>query len=253
MSKTVSVGLDKILYDVIFDSCDDIYGFCDVLADYMIDKYTNIIISGVINRKYKYLTKDEMSEIANSVSEYGAIMDKEVLCKRLVDYIAECDKLVLTGFVTFRMKDYIQKIESAVDDAVEQLLIRYEYEEFTELLKFFVDIQNPVTSTVYVISCNGKYILLDDEFKEIANEYMNDLRREMRYGKIDYDDLLLSTLITLAPANVYIFNYESISNRKLIETLKKVFANKLTLCGSIESSIYAQKLESAVKCCKMHI
>lgn len=253
MLKTVSVGLDKALYDVIFDNCNDIYIFCDALADYVINKYTNNIIYGVMDRKYKYLTKCEMSEIARSVSEHGSIIDKEALLKRLADYIVEHDKLILNGFVAFRMNDYIRKIENAVDDAVKQLLVRYEYEEFTELLKFFVDIQSPVTATVYVINCGNKYILLDGEFKEITNEYMNDLMHELRYGKIDYDDLLLSTLITLAPDNVYIYNYESISNRNLIETLQKVFGKKLTLCSDIESSVYAQKLKSAVQGCKMYI
>lgn len=231
VQKQFFLGFDTELYEVIFDDLDDIVIFADVLAEYIICKYPKIIITGIINFKYANLDLSERTKICNNVLMQAALPDKTGLKLMLMDYISASSALSLNGFVLFRMKDYITYLESLTDMAVSNLLAEYEYEEFTELMKFFVDIQKPVVNEVHIINNGNKYEILDSDFKIITNEYISDFLNELHYGKINYDDLLLSALITLAPNKITIYNCNKIKNANLLKTLKHIFNDKLNLCS----------------------
>ena len=77
-----------------------------------------------------------------------------------------------------------------------------EYREFIRLLKYFVDIQEPKYENIHIIATNhGTYTLLDDRREEITNECIKEYLNEISESEINYDDLLVSSLITLAPKN----------------------------------------------------
>ena len=43
--------------------------------------------------------------------------------------------MILDGFVTFRIKEYIEKIDELVDEGVNKYIVEKEYAEFISLLK----------------------------------------------------------------------------------------------------------------------
>lgn len=47
---------------------------------------------------------------------------------------------------------------------------------------------------------------------------------------LSYDDLLLSSLITLAPLKIVIHKREMIQNRELLDTIIEIFPNNVTFC-----------------------
>lgn len=105
----------------------------------------------------------------------------------------------------------------------EELIIQREYDEFIKLLKYFLDIQEPKIKEVYVTALdNGSYELKDVDDNKIYNEYfMEDIISS--YGSVNYDDLLMSTLITLAPRKIIINNSNSFTNKELLNTIIRVF------------------------------
>lgn len=239
MWKKISVGRNKALYDVIIDDYNDLSDFCDILADYILNKYPEIIITNMLKNEYSYFNSNEINKIINSVIKETEFIDKSVLTEILINYINTFNILLLDGFVLFRLSEYIQKLESAADKAARALMVQYEYDEFIELLKFFVDIQTPMLKTAHIIYSETKYIILDESFKEVTNDYIDDFLHELRYGRINYDDLLLSALITMAPSEIYIHNYEQIANTELLNTLKKIFNQNIHFCKSNEQCLNA--------------
>ncbi len=160
---------------------------------------------------------------------------KNIITKKIIEYLETSNEILLDGFVTFRLKDYMKELEDVVDKAVDDYLMEKEYKEFIRLLKYFVEIQEPKLDVVHVVGgYNNKYALLDEYGKEITNECIKDFVNEVSEGEINYDDLLVSSLITLAPNKIYIHKAKHIQNKELIETIGNVFIGKVVFCEGCE-------------------
>ncbi|HZK34761.1 MAG TPA: putative sporulation protein YtxC, partial [Bacillota bacterium] len=161
--------------------------------------------------------------------------------KRIKDHLASNNELVLEGFIRFRMKDFICELEDAVDRAVDDLLIEKEYTEFIKLLRYFVEIQEPKVEEVHVLMREDKkYTLLDSNLYIINNDILEDLAKEISDKEISYDDLLISSLITIAPRKITIHQFDKFQNAELLNTINNVFDGRVTMS---KDSVSPKKLQ----------
>jgi len=99
------------------------------------------------------------------------------------------------------------------------------------LLRYFVEIQEPKIDTVHVIvNYDNRYTLLDGSKREITNECIQEYANEITEGEINYDDLLVSSLITFAPRKIVIHSMGHSRNKELMETIKNVFSGRVIMC-----------------------
>ena len=220
----------------------------NLLAKYIIEKYEHRFITRIIHSNYCYFNTGERREILrtalkniigfeekNIFNNLFMIRRKNIVAKKLLEYFETSNEIILDGFVTFRLKDYIKELEDVVDKAVDDYMMEKEYKEFIRLLKYFVDIQEPKFDIVHVLAgYNNRYILLDSTRREITNDCIQDFVKEVSEGEINYDDLLVSSLITLAPNKIYIHLVGQIKNKELMETIKNVFVGKVVFCSGCE-------------------
>ena len=122
-----------------------------------------------------------------------------------------------------------------------------EYNEFIKLLKYFVDIQEPKFENIHVIASKGcGYALFDENCKEITNECIKEYVTEISKGEINYDDLLVSSLITLAPKKITVHCIGNFKNKELLETIKNIFTGNVVICKSCKlckANIVGARLE----------
>jgi len=117
-----------------------------------------------------------------------------------------------------------------------------EYREFIRLLRYFVDIQEPKFNAVHIIAgYDNKYVLLDENKNEITNECLQEFVNDIPEGEINYDDLLVSSLITMAPRKLVIHGAKSFRNKELLETIKNVFWGKVVICSECELCMVKNK------------
>lgn len=219
----------------------------NALADYIIRQYEERLIERVINSNYCYFNSTEKQEIfnltlriirnedKNFLNSIYQIRRRNVIVHKLLDYFEGSNNIILDGFVNFRLKDYIKDLEDIVDKAVDDFLMEREYKEFIRLLKYFVDIQDPKFETVHIIvGYDNKYVLLDESKKEITNDCIQEFVNEITGGEINYDDLLVSSLITLAPRNLIIHCAGQFRNKELLETIKNVFYGRVQICSGCD-------------------
>ncbi len=217
------------------------------LADYIIKEYEEKLLLRIINSNYCYFNSIEKKEILrlalliiknddkNFLNSLFQIRRRNIIIKKLVDYFESSNKVILDGFVNFRLKDYIKDLEEIVDKAVDEFLTEREYKEFIRLLRYFVDIQEPKFNVIHVlVDYDYKYILLDEKKKEITNECIQEFMSDIPEGEINYDDLLVSSLITMAPKKVIIHSANNFRNKELLETIKNVFWGKAVICPDCE-------------------
>lgn len=215
----------------------------NALADYIIKQYEDRLIGRIINSNYCYFNASEKKEIMalavktiknddrSFLNSLFHIRRRNIIIRKLLDYFENNNSVILDGFVNFRLKDYTKDLEEVVDKAVDDFLMEREYKEFIRLLRYFVEIQDPKFDIIHVIvSYDSKYKLLDDKKREITNECIQDFVNEISEGDINYDDLLVSSLITLAPKKVIIHCTGQFKNKELLDTINNVFTGKVTIC-----------------------
>jgi len=215
----------------------------NALADYIIRQYEERLLARIINGNFCYFNAAEKKEILNRslniirnedksfLNSLFQIRRRNVIVRRLMDYFDNANNIILDGFVNFRLKEYVKDLEDVVDKAVDDFLMDREYREFIRLLRYFVDIQEPKIDTVHVIvGYDDKYTLLDGTKNEITNECIQEYVNEISEGEINYDDLLVSSLITFAPRKIVIHCTGQFRNKELMETIKNVFSGRLILC-----------------------
>lgn len=215
----------------------------DILSNVILEDLQSSMVQRIIKDEYFYFEKRDqdkilMDALAIMWGGRNPIVNSETIREqwrykvwsRMMEHLSTNRELVFEGFIRFQLKDFIRELEYAVDRAVDDMLIENEYNEFIKLLQYFVEIQDTRTEEVHVLQQEGKqYILLDSDLKVIHNEILEQLALEISEKEISHDDLLISSLITIAPCKITIHEYHKIKNTELLNTISNVFMGKVIM------------------------
>lgn len=220
----------------------DIYA-ANIIYQALVDNFQSSVISKIIRDNYNYFRVDEAADIINRCTNilnedtrvkngdfnYGS--RKERVIEKIYEYISENTDIVLEGFIRFRLKELNSELTELVDKVVEEYLIEREYNEFIKLLKYFVEVQESRVEIVnVVVKGDGTYSMYDGDKNEITQDLLSEMADEGLCGEINYDDLLVSSLITAAPKFIVIHNLPNVKNREMIETINNVFCDRVKVC-----------------------
>jgi putative sporulation protein YtxC len=187
-------------------------------------------LNGLEKRDIYDLTKKLIADRNKSDPEATGKYAQQIK-ETLFDYMEDSDHIILDGFVTFRLGSYVGEVEQLVDMAVDEFIVQKEYGEFVQLLRYFVEMQDTVYNTVHVCVRKDKtYAILDEDFRDITQECAEDFFEGLQAGLINHDDVLISSLISLAPKKLHLHNMEFIENEQLINTIKNIFITRLSIC-----------------------
>lgn len=211
-----------------------------IIADIIIEDWAQIIIKKIIRDHYYYFNEEEKKNIKDKALElltndgfsYKPLMRKNSIVQRVTEFLDRNQEIVLEGFINFRLKDYILEVEDIVDAAVDDFLLEKEYLEFIRLLRYFVDIQEPKINEIHILlEKNNAFKLVDRNGNLIENEYLDGFSIELMNNSINYEDLLISALITLAPRLVVIHQINSSEPKDTIKTIENVFGKRVKKCN----------------------
>ena len=214
------------------------------LADIIIDEWEARIIRKIIRDNYFYYNEEEKQAILARAKEilnpaglesYHQKQRREKVTARILEYLDLHKELILEGFINFRLKDYQNELEDIVNAAVDEFMLEKEYNEFVRLLKYFVEIQEARVEHVKIIfKKNGKFTLLDRTGKPLTHESLEGLMADAPENDINYDDLLISALITLAPREVELHLEKEVKEGDTIKTIRNVFGRRVSECAGCE-------------------
>ena len=211
------------------------------LADIIVDEWESRIVRKIIQAHYFYYNEDEKNLILDKAKEmlnpegHASVQrrqPKETVLKKVLEYLDLHKELILEGFINFRLKEYQQELEYIVNFAVDEFLLEKEYVEFIRLLRYFVDIQEPRIEMIKIIfKKNEKFTLLDRNNELFSHECLDGLMVDLLENDINYDDLLISALITLAPREIELHIQKDVKMRDAIKTIQNVFGQRVRLCN----------------------
>ena len=158
------------------------------------------------------------------------IIEKEYLSNKSRDYIIETSFIWVDGFIRFRLKELDLFINLAIDKGIEEFTAEKEYKEFIKILQYFVDVQEPKYDFINLVFNDKNYKLLDDKDNLIDNNFFSDIVAEIDDEGISKEDLLISSLIVIAPKKIIIHLEEKDINKDVIRIITNVFQDRVYFC-----------------------
>ncbi|AEF93907.1 sporulation protein YtxC [Desulfotomaculum nigrificans CO-1-SRB] len=215
----------------------------DIISDLILNHWEKAMLAEIIRENYYYFNEGEKQTIfqyclqyTNGEKNIPGQMDrldrKNYIIKKLVDYLGQNDSIVIDGFIRFRLKEYINDIKETVDQAVDEFLMDREYREFIQLLQYFVEMQEPKVNLVNVlVNQRGVYKLYDENNVPISSEFLEGYILDVIDNEINYEDLLISALITIAPNKIVFHGVSPNKPDTAMETIKHVFTDRVSVCS----------------------
>lgn len=220
----------------------------EALAEHIVNEWEGRLIWKEIQRTCKHISREERqslfrrsqeflrrcheNESLNSLMNYGR---KNRIAHRIMDHVEHQQCLIVQGFITFCMKDYLTEIKFALEVAVEELKSEKEYTEFVNLLRYFVDSQVPRIFEVNLrMEENGVFYLWDGDGTVIEDNYMSYYLEDILLDEINLDDVLISILITIAPRRLIIHASDHLPHSASVDMIKNVFQEKIVFCPGCE-------------------
>ncbi|EPZ60870.1 ytxC-like family protein [[Clostridium] sordellii ATCC 9714] len=156
-------------------------------------------------------------------------MIRESIFYRVDKYIENNNYIDIDGFVKFRMKELIGYISNIADSALEEYLVKKDYDEFISVLKYFIKVQDTKIDTLKIyIRKDNSFILYDKNDNIIENENDKELMDMFIKENLNYEDFLISTLLSLCPNHIIIYDsLKTNSSREVVDTIKAIFENRV--------------------------
>ncbi|MDE4542102.1 putative sporulation protein YtxC [Thermoanaerobacterium sp. R66] len=213
----------------------------DVISDVIVNQIDKKLIKRIIDKYYYYFDSDEKQKIENIARgildndvnrETFKLVKKERIFEEIEDFLKDNETIDIEGFVNFRLRDFIGELSEVVDRAVDEYMMQKEYDEFIGLLKYFVELQDSKIDVLNIlVDKSGKFLFYDKEKKPITGKFLSDITIEFTGGELTDDDMLISTLIAMAPSKIYIHSLENIKSKDVFDTVEKIFSNKVFICN----------------------
>ena len=229
----------------------------NLLTNCILCFYEESMIYRLISFNYFYFDDYEKKQIQENCKVLLAFDENREYTQRIdcmwtaiLKYITENKSILLDGFVTFRLFDYISYLDSAVDSAVNKYIIDKEYIEFIHLLQAYIHSRPNQADSVHLIYMNGESILLDEQKNiiPVSNQNLNaHFLSDISFSSNDY---ALNTLLTLLPNTIIIHLIDK--DDEFIHTLELIFGNHVHLCTDCNICKTYQLLNTSFSSSKTH-
>ncbi len=200
--------------------------------------YMKEIIEDKVSAILQDFVQSDIDEVGNTV--YDLLLDenyfeddKSRIEKEIKDYLLENNTLILDGYIRFRSRSFEDLVDKIIEKVILDIQMESEYEDFIEMLQYYLETQLPKVDTVNVIIRNNEFYLLDNKQRPIESTSIKSIIEEYEINDISKADVLVSTLIVLAP-NKVVIHIKNDNEKELMQILKKIFTKRLTFCYSCE-------------------
>ena len=207
-----------------------------ILSCLVIDELEESFLKMILLKNYFYFNSTEMKHILELCYEifsddYNTYFDKKhnLLIDSFENYLITNKSINLTGFINFRIKNYMTILEDVVDEAVNSFVVEKEYLEFISLLKMYVNSQNSNCDVVHLIYNKNNSTLFDKDKNQI--NVSDDIFKAKYLSDISFssNDYALNTLLTLVPKKIHIHLIDNCID-EFIHTISLIFENRVEIC-----------------------
>jgi putative sporulation protein YtxC len=211
-----------------------------VIADWIVKEEEERLLRGLINEVFHYEQEADIkailgycrSDAEDSVEEQQEMVlrRKNKISQEVYSLLKARTDLNIDGLIKFRLNAYMEDLSEIAEYAVDEFLMDRQYQEFIALLQYFVYIQEAKIPFVHLIHKGGsEFLLLNDKMESIDTNGSNvTLTVEMLEKDINFEDVIISTLISVSPQLIYVHTRDP--DIQVIQTISQIFENRVELC-----------------------
>ncbi len=213
----------------------------NAIAEYILEQFEADLMRKMIADEYEYEEQDIhdiekfCAQLLNQPEGSGfsgseaTMRRKTKIAGILHNYLKEHTELNVDGFVHFRLQSYTDELREVAEYAIDEFLMEKQYQEFISLLKYFVYIQEAKIPVAHLMHKGGnEFILLNERLKPIETKDMDGFVIELMDKDVNFEDMIVSTLISVSPQTVYIHTREP--EMQVIRTVRQIFEDRAKLC-----------------------
>ncbi|MCM2531444.1 putative sporulation protein YtxC [Neobacillus pocheonensis] len=132
------------------------------------------------------------------------------------------------SFLRFRLRSYIQKLESYVELSIDEYKMEQEYQMFVQTLREFLVNREPKMEILHLLF-DEEITFYTDDFEEIKRgELIKMIDRKLLVNHPVYvDSASIAPLLSLAPTTIFL--YAKNPEEPLIRTIKNIFEERVTI------------------------
>ncbi len=213
----------------------NIYNWTTRLINNIILKaYGEKITNKRIIKLLKVIGKDEKDKIIQGVNlllydDNICTKEKNIIKNEILDLLLENNQFNIDGYLRFQSTKIEKLIDKSIELVMDNIEMESEYNEFIDMLQFYVDGQIPIMDLVNVIIDKNEFKLLDAYNNKIENQSIDEVVEDIDYDNISSSDLLVSSLIVLSPKKIVV-HIENDIEEDLLNVLKQIFRDRLSVC-----------------------
>lgn len=206
--------------------------FAVQISEEILTKCEGQLLYKITEHEFPFMPQSEKLEVYNIALKNSLPKEDNILGTMLynrrkalieesaLDYLKENSYIILNGFINFRLEEYKNELKKLCRNAAEEFSALREYDEFLNMLRFFVSVQAPKEKTVHVIKKGNELRIFNKRHKDITDYYAE----EFAFSSEGFtsEDIALSALISIAPKKIII--HDKKENDKIYETLSSVFS-----------------------------
>jgi len=162
--------------------------------------------------------------------EHGQNQREQLIAAEIRSFLTHHHELNFDGFLRFRLQKYKELLREVVEYAADEFVLDKQYQEFISLLQYFVYMQEAKIPVVHLIHKSGReFIWYDEKMQQMDLSQLDDsFRIDILDHTFNFEDLVVSTLISAAPQRIYIHTREA--GALIIRTITQIFENKVKIC-----------------------
>lgn len=218
---------------VMMPAGTDVHDFAGQISGEIMSKCEKPLLYKITQHEFPYTPQGDRIEIFNLALKHannpdGDTMDlirykrrKALIEEQALDYLKDNSYIIINGFINFRLEQYKDELRTLCHDAAEELYALREYDEFLNMLRFFISVQSPKENTVHIAKTNGVLCIYNKRHRDITKYYSDEAA--FTQDGFTPEDIVLSALITIAPRKIII--HDERENEKIYETISSVFPN----------------------------
>ncbi|MDO4563208.1 MAG: putative sporulation protein YtxC [Clostridia bacterium] len=200
------------------------------------ERYEKEYVNKIIEEDYAFLPPDarrEVLKIAIEEIDDGEMMRviyknrrRAIIEREVLEYLKTNDTILPEGFFNFRLSRYHEELRGLCARAADEFRAKREYEEFLELLRFFVSVQISREEIVHVVWSNGEIRIQNRFRRDVTHRYEAEFIDLASSEGATNEDLLLSALIAIAPKKIVLHNPPP-PEEPIVKTICAVFDGKV--------------------------
>ncbi|WP_409344880.1 sporulation protein YtxC [Paenibacillus sp. MBLB4367] len=214
------------------------------IAAYIVQEEEQELLRSIIMADFAYEDEEEIAKIMQYcggmigaeddpelTTDHSRQRREQLIAHEISGFLKESGKINVHGLLQFRLQSYLEELREIVEYAVDEYLMDKQYQEFISLLKYFVFIQDTKIPEAHLMHKGGnEFVILNEQMVPItADDIDETLSVEWLDSDFNFEDLIVSTLITVAPQHIYIHTREP--DVPVIRTIVQIFEDRAKLCN----------------------